>query len=61
MLTSVNCFMSVANTVRVQESFLAGMEKRALIWMAGRLPRAINSDHLTVLGLSAMIAAALAY
>jgi len=61
MLTGVNCFMSVANTVRVQESFLAGMEKRALIWMAGRLPKGINSDHLTVLGLSSMIAAALAY
>ena len=61
MLTGVNCYMSVANTVRVQESLLAGMEKRALIWMAGRLPRAINSDHLTVLGLSSMIAAALAY
>ncbi len=40
---------------------LAGMEKRALIWMAGRLPAAVNSDHLTVLGLSSMIGASLAY
>ncbi|MFN0103536.1 MAG: CDP-alcohol phosphatidyltransferase family protein [Bryobacteraceae bacterium] len=53
--------MSIANTVRVQESLLAGLEKRALIWMAGRLPASINSDHLTVLGLSSMIAASLAY
>ncbi len=53
--------MSAATTVRVQESLLAGMEKRALIWMAHRLPSAVNSDHLTVLGLSSMIAASLAY
>jgi archaetidylinositol phosphate synthase len=57
----VHQYVTIANTVRVQESFLAGMEKRALIWMAGRLPSAINSDHLTVLGLSSMLAAALAY
>ena len=53
--------MSIASTVRVQESMLAGLEKRALIWMAERLPRAVNSDHLTVLGLSSMVAASLAY
>ena len=40
---------------------LAGLEKRALIWMAERLPMAVNSDHLTVLGLSSMVAASLAY
>lgn len=57
----VKCDVSIANTVRIQESLLAGMEKRALIWMAGRLPNAVNSDHLTVLGLSSMIAASLAY
>ena len=53
--------MSTASTVRIQESLLAPLEKRALIWLAGRLPRAINSDHLTVLGISSMVAAALAY
>ncbi|MBL8240889.1 MAG: CDP-alcohol phosphatidyltransferase family protein [Bryobacterales bacterium] len=53
--------MSAATTVRIQESFLAPLEKRALVWIAGRLPRAVNSDHLTVLGLSAMIAASAAY
>ena len=37
------------------------MEKRALIWIAGRLPSVVNSDHLTVLGLSSMIAASAAY
>lgn len=53
--------VSTANAVRVQESFLAPLEKQALVWIAGRLPLAVNSDHLTVLGLSSMCAAALAY
>ncbi|HEU0120791.1 MAG TPA: CDP-alcohol phosphatidyltransferase family protein [Bryobacteraceae bacterium] len=53
--------MSTAATVRVQQSLLAPLEKRALIWIAERLPRAVNSDHLTVLGISSMVAAALAY
>jgi archaetidylinositol phosphate synthase len=42
-------------------SFLAPIEKKALIWMAGRTPMWINSDHLTVLGLVAMAAAGLSY
>ncbi|MBS1828314.1 MAG: CDP-alcohol phosphatidyltransferase family protein [Acidobacteria bacterium] len=46
---------------RVQESFLAGIEKRVLIAMAKRIPAAINADHLTILGFSAMIAAGAAY
>jgi archaetidylinositol phosphate synthase len=33
---------------------LAAAEKRALIWMAERMPRAINSDHLTGLGVVSM-------
>ncbi len=53
--------MSTATVVRVQESILAPLEKRVLIWIAERLPAAVNSDHLTVLGLSAMAAASLAY
>lgn len=53
--------MSVTKTVRVQQSLLAPMEKKALIWMAERLPRAVNSDHLTVLGLSSMILAAFSF
>ena len=46
---------------RAQESFLAAFEKRCLIWMALRAPRWLNSDHLTVLGLLALLAAGLAY
>ena len=46
---------------RVQESALAGIEKRCLIWMAGRMPAAVNSDHLTVLAGLSMLAAGLCY
>lgn len=57
----VHLNVSTATTVRVQESLLAPLEKRALIWIAGRLPGAVNSDHLTLLGLGSMCAASLAY
>ncbi len=46
---------------RVHESLLAGIEKRCLIWMAKRLPAAVNSDHLTVLAGVAMFGAGLCY
>jgi phosphatidylglycerophosphate synthase len=42
--------------VRENTGFLAAAEKRALVWMAGRLPRVINSDHLTTLAAVATIA-----
>jgi archaetidylinositol phosphate synthase len=47
--------------VRVHGSLLAAAEKRLLIWMAERLPRWVNSDHLTALGAGAMVAAGLGY
>jgi phosphatidylglycerophosphate synthase len=40
--------------VRVHGSFLADIEKRTLVGMARRLPRRVNSDHLTGLALAAM-------
>jgi archaetidylinositol phosphate synthase len=46
---------------REQHSFLAPLEKRCLIWLAGHAPRWINSDHLTLLGLVAMLGAGLSY
>ena len=46
---------------RVHGSLLAAVEKRLLIWIAERLPRAINSDHLTALGGIAMLAAGVGY
>lgn len=47
--------------LRVQESWVASAEKRALLWLAARTPEAINSDHLTALGLAAQIGAGLCY
>jgi archaetidylinositol phosphate synthase len=46
-----------ATHVRQHNSVLAAAEKRALIWIASRLPRWINSDHLSALGLAAMAGA----
>jgi phosphatidylglycerophosphate synthase len=40
---------------------LAAVEKRCLVWMASRLPAAINSDHLTGLGALAMLASGACY
>ena len=42
---------------RVQASFLADLEKKALIWVAQRTPSWINSDHLTALGLLGQLSA----
>jgi phosphatidylglycerophosphate synthase len=53
--------MSAAAHVRHNTSMLAAAEKRALIWMAQRLPRWINSDHLSALGLISMAGAGLAF
>jgi archaetidylinositol phosphate synthase len=46
---------------RVQESWVAGHEKRALLWLAARTPQWIGSDHLTGLGLVAQIGAGVCY
>lgn len=46
---------------RKQESLLAAREKRALVWMAERMPVWINSDHLTILGSAGMILTGVSY
>jgi phosphatidylglycerophosphate synthase len=46
---------------RVNQSLTASIEKRALPWMAVRAPRWLTSDQLTLLGLSAQIAAGVFY
>ena len=53
--------MSTATHVRQHNSLLAAAEKRALIWMATRLPRWVNSDHLSALGLASMAGAGIAF
>ena len=52
---------ATARHVRENGSILAQVEKRALIWMAERLPRRINADHLTILGLLGMAGVGAAY
>jgi len=46
---------------RAQLSLLAPIEKRCLIWLAKRAPRWMHSDHLTALGLIALLAAGFCY
>lgn len=46
---------------REHRSLLAKPERRLLIWIASRLPPWVGSDHLTLLGLLSMPAAALAF
>src|SRR5437899_11243646 len=46
---------------RVHGSFLAAAEKRALVWMAERMPTWVNSDHLTFLSFAAQIATGVCY
>jgi phosphatidylglycerophosphate synthase len=46
---------------RSHTSFLAAAEKRALLWIAARLPEWVNSDHLTTLGFVALVGAGAAY
>jgi phosphatidylglycerophosphate synthase len=49
------------NALRLQESFTAAAERKALAWLAARLPARINSDHLTLLGFIAMFLAGASY
>ncbi len=47
--------------IREQQSFVAAAEKRSLLWLAERTPGWINSDHLTVLGFTALCLAGACY
>jgi archaetidylinositol phosphate synthase len=46
---------------RVHESILSSVEKKALIWMAERMPVWVNSDHLTALGFLSLAGVGLSY
>ena len=46
---------------REQQSFLAPIEKRCLLWLARHAPAWVNSDHLTVLSLVALAGAGLSF
>src|ERR1700737_3209494 len=46
---------------RDHRSVLASLEKKALIWLAQRMPAWVNSDHLTILGFVSLLAVGLCY
>jgi archaetidylinositol phosphate synthase len=46
---------------RIQESWIAVAEKRALLCLAAHTPQWVGPDHLTVLGLAAQVGAGLGY
>jgi len=56
-----NINSEVGKTRRIQASFLAAREKKALLWLAERTPARINSDYLTVLGFAGQLAAGVFY
>jgi len=47
--------------LRIQESWVAAAERRALFWLASRTPDRVTPDHLTILGLAAQIGAGACY
>ena len=62
ILTDIrNMNSEVGKTRRIQASFLAAREKKALLWLAERTPAGINSDHLTALGFAGQLAAGVFY
>src|SRR2546426_7241659 len=52
---------SFKSASRQQESLLAPLEKKTLIWLAQRMPGWVNSDHLTILGFLGMVLAGVCY
>jgi len=52
------CFSSAT---RIQESFVAAVEKRTLVRLAEHTPARINSDHLTILGFVSQCLAGVCY
>lgn len=53
--------LAFKNATRIQESFTAAAERKVLLWLAARIPAQVNSDHLTLLGFSAMFLAGASY
>src|SRR5581483_8963019 len=63
-LMAMNCApisSTFAPAARLQDSLVSGAEKRTLIWIAKRIPRWINSDHLTLLGFLSQCMAGVCY
>ncbi|MBV8207302.1 MAG: CDP-alcohol phosphatidyltransferase family protein [Acidobacteria bacterium] len=57
MATATGIRTGFTNALRIQESFTASLERKALRWLAQRMPPWVNSDHLTALGFAAQLGA----
>ncbi len=60
-MATVTTEIRFQNAARVNDGIVAALEKRALAWLAAHTPKAVNSDHLTALGLASMLGAGLCY
>jgi len=61
LLAEIRRRRRIPDAVRVQESWLAVGEKKALLWLASRIPARVGPDHLTALGLVAQVGAGAGY
>jgi archaetidylinositol phosphate synthase len=61
MSAATNDRRSFRDATRVLSSILSPLEKRVLLFLAGRMPARVNSDHLTALALVAMLGAGLSF
>ena len=52
---------STEKSVRIQTSILNGLEKKALLWLAERQPKRVDSDMLTFIGFIGALVIALGY
>jgi phosphatidylglycerophosphate synthase len=59
--SKTNMTSSIKPEVRIQTSIFSCLEKKALVWMALRIPQKINSDHLTVLGFAGALISSAGY
>lgn len=51
----------MADHIREHNSILMASEKRFLTWIASKLPRWVNSDHLTLVGLAGTVLGGVGY
>ena len=49
------------DATRVQQALTASIERKALLWLAGRTPEWVSPDHLTALGFGAQFLAGASY
>ena len=56
-----NDMKNFVNPTRIQGSVTSGLERKALLWTAYRMPRWVTSDQLTLLGFAAMFLAGCSY